>query len=62
MAKDRVGIIGPGRMGLAMLKHLKKHDFNVIVYDISEEQLAAAVEAGGVKAGSPRKSAKTAIT
>lgn len=55
MAKDRVGIIGPGRMGLAMLKHLKKHGFDVTVYDISAEQLAAAVEAGGIAADSPRE-------
>lgn len=55
MAKDRVGIIGPGRMGLAMLKHLRKHGFDVTVYDISAEQLAAAVEAGGIAADSPRE-------
>ena len=55
MAKDRVGIIGPGRMGLAMLKHLKKHGFDVTVYDISTERLTAAVEAGGTGADSPRE-------
>ncbi|MEC7490858.1 MAG: NAD(P)-dependent oxidoreductase [Pseudomonadota bacterium] len=55
MAKDRVGIIGPGRMGLAMLKHLKKHGFDVTVYDIDEEQLARAVEAGGIKATSAKE-------
>ena len=55
MAKDRVGIIGPGRMGLAMLKHLKKAGFEVTVYDISEDQLAKAVEAGGLRANSPRE-------
>ena len=54
MAKDRIGIIGPGRMGLAMLKHLNKHGFDVTVYDISADQLAAAVEAGGIAAASPR--------
>ena len=55
MAKDRVGIIGPGRMGLAMLKHLKKHGFDVTVYDINDEQLGAAIDAGGEKASSPRE-------
>ena len=54
MAKDRVGIIGPGRMGLAMLKHLKKHGFDVTVYDIDADRLAAAVDAGGTAAASPR--------
>ena len=38
MAQDRIGIIGPGRMGLAMLKHLKKARFNVTVYDVNEAQ------------------------
>lgn len=54
MAKDRVGIIGPGRMGLAMLKHLKKHGFDVTVYDIDADQLAAAGDAGGTSATGPR--------
>ena len=55
MAKERVGIIGPGRVGLAMLKHLRNYDFNVTVYDISDEQLAAAVVSAGVAASSPRE-------
>ena len=55
MAQDRVGIIGPGRMGLAMLKHLKTHGFDVSVYDVNDEQLAKAVEAGGIKMNSPRE-------
>jgi 3-hydroxyisobutyrate dehydrogenase-like beta-hydroxyacid dehydrogenase len=58
MAQDRVGIIGPGRMGLAMLKHLKKHQYEVIAYDISEEQLALAEEAGGKRASSPKELAE----
>ena len=55
MAKDRVGIIGPGRMGLAMLKHLKTHGFDVSVYDVNDEQLAKAAEAGGIQTNSPRE-------
>ena len=55
MAKDRVGIIGPGRMGLAMLKHLRKNGFDITIYDINDEQLARAVEAGGVAASNPRE-------
>ena len=43
MARDRVGIIGPGRMGLAMLKHLKRHGFEVTAYDVNDEQLATDV-------------------
>ncbi|MEC9208282.1 MAG: NAD(P)-binding domain-containing protein, partial [Pseudomonadota bacterium] len=55
MAQDRIGIIGPGRMGLAMLKHLKKAGFNVTVYDVNEAQLGKAIDAGGIEAGSPRE-------
>jgi 3-hydroxyisobutyrate dehydrogenase-like beta-hydroxyacid dehydrogenase len=55
MAKDRVGIVGPGRMGLAMLKHLKKHGFEVAAYDINDQQLALAVDAGCKAAGSPKE-------
>ena len=58
MAQDRIGIIGPGRMGLAMLKHLKKSGFDVSVYDINDEQLAKAVEAGGSPAKSPKEVGK----
>ena len=58
MAQDRVGIIGPGRMGLAMLKHLKTHGFDVSVYDVNDEQLAKAVEAGGIQTNSPREVGK----
>ena len=55
MAQDRVGIIGPGRMGLAMLKHLKTHGFDVSVYDVNDEQLTKAIEAGGIQTNSPRE-------
>lgn len=55
MAQDRVGIIGPGRMGLAMLKHLTRHGFDVSVYDVNDEQLAKAVEVGGIQTNSPRE-------
>jgi len=40
--KDRVGIVGAGRMGLAMLKHLVAKGYAVTVCDISEKQREAA--------------------
>ena len=43
---DRVGIVGPGRMGLAMIKHLVKAGFAVSATDIDSAQLAKAEEAG----------------
>src|ERR1700747_2959968 len=45
--KDRIGIVGAGRMGLAMLKHLINKGFTVTVCDISEKQREAARAAGG---------------
>ena len=35
--KDRVGIVGAGRMGLSMLKHLVNKGYTVTVCDISEK-------------------------
>ena len=43
---DRVGIVGPGRMGLAMVKHLVGAGFAVSATDIDPERLASAGEAG----------------
>ena len=35
--KERVGIVGVGRMGLAMLKHLVKHGYPVTACDLDDE-------------------------
>ncbi len=43
---DRVGIVGPGRMGLAMIKHLVKGGFTVSATDIDPGQLAKATAEG----------------
>src|SRR5580692_12901983 len=51
--KERVGIIGVGRMGLAMLKHLVKHSYQVTACDLDAIQLAKAREAGAATADSP---------
>ncbi len=40
--KERVGIVGVGRMGHAMLKHLVKHGYQVTACDVSAEALAKA--------------------
>jgi 3-hydroxyisobutyrate dehydrogenase/2-hydroxy-3-oxopropionate reductase len=40
--KERVGIIGVGRMGLAMAKHLARHGFSLTVCDIVAENAAKA--------------------
>jgi len=56
--KDRVGIVGAGRMGHAMLKHLVKHGYNVTACDISADALKAARAAGAQTADSPAALAK----
>jgi len=40
--KDRVGIVGVGRMGLAMLKHLVKHGYPVTACDLDDPPRAKA--------------------
>ncbi len=58
MHNDRVGIIGPGRMGLAMVRHLVRRDFVVTAFDIDEEQLGKAVSSGANKAASAKDVAR----
>lgn len=44
--KEAVGVIGVGRMGLAIVKHLRRHGYAVTAYDIDPAQRAAAAAAG----------------
>ncbi|MGH2453067.1 MAG: NAD(P)-dependent oxidoreductase [bacterium] len=43
----RVGVVGLGRMGLPMARHLGRAGFEVSGYDLDPERRAALVEAGG---------------
>jgi 3-hydroxyisobutyrate dehydrogenase len=56
--KERVGIVGAGRMGLSMLKHLIKHGYAVTVCDISDKQREAAHAAGAAVAATPAEVGK----
>jgi 3-hydroxyisobutyrate dehydrogenase len=56
--KDRVGIVGAGRMGFAMLKHLIKKGYTVTVCDIGEKQRDAARAAGAAIAATPAELGK----
>src|SRR5499426_965824 len=56
--KERVGIVGVGRMGLAMLKHLVKHGYQVTACDIDDKQLAKARDAGAAAAKTPAEVAR----
>jgi 3-hydroxyisobutyrate dehydrogenase len=58
--KERVGIVGVGRMGLAMLKHLVKHGYEVTACDTNEKQLATARDAGASTAKTPAEVARAA--
>src|SRR5947209_12070681 len=58
--KERIGIIGAGRMGLAMLKHLVKHGYPVVACDIDDEQLRKAREAGAAAVETPAAVARAA--
>ena len=55
-----VGIVGVGRMGLAMLGHMIAKGYRTIACDISEEQLTKARDAGAKTVSSPAEMAKSA--
>lgn len=52
-AKEKVGIIGAGRMGLPMVKHMLKHGYSVTACDISAANLKQAQEMGAKIAETP---------
>ncbi|HLN39160.1 MAG TPA: NAD(P)-binding domain-containing protein, partial [Xanthobacteraceae bacterium] len=56
--KERVGIVGAGRMGLSMLKHLIKKGYAVTVCDIGEKQREAARAVGASIATTPAEVGK----
>ena len=39
-SKQRIGIIGVGRMGQPMVKHLRKHGYEVTAFDLSSDSCA----------------------
>ena len=58
--KARVGIVGVGRMGLAMVRHLIKHGYQVTACDIDDKQLAKASDIGATIAKTPAEVAHAA--
>src|SRR5215472_4334372 len=56
--KERVGIVGVGRMGLAMLKHLVKQGYQVTACDIDDKQLAKASDIGAATVKTPAEVAR----
>src|SRR4029079_17336856 len=59
MSRSRVGIVGAGSMGLAMLKRLIKHGHPVTVCDLDKKQCDAARAAGAEIAATPAELGKT---
>lgn len=57
---ERIGIVGAGRMGLAMLKHLVKAGYPVTVCEIDASNLAKARELGAAVAATPAALGKQA--
>ena len=53
MTQENIGMVGPGRMGYAMLKHLIAKGYGVTVTDISEETIKRAEEAGASSVATP---------
>lgn len=46
VTQEPVGLVGPGRMGLAMLKHMIRAGYKVTVTDINKAQIRKAKAAG----------------
>ena len=59
-SKERVGIIGVGRMGLAMAKHLVKHGYTLTVCDIDAGNAEKARALGENVAATPAEVGKAA--
>jgi hypothetical protein len=56
----RVGIVGIGVMGMAMMRNVVRGGLEVVGYDVAEGAMARLAEAGGIAAASPRDAAEKA--
>ncbi len=59
-ANEHVGIVGVGRMGLAMLTHLVKHGYEVTACDLDPKQLEKARTAGAATVATPAEVGRSA--
>ena len=55
-----VGVVGAGRMGLAIIRHLGRHGYPTLAYDVSPKQCDAARELKAKIASSPGEVGKAA--
>lgn len=58
--KEPVGVVGTGRMGLAITKHLIRHGYAVAACDLDQNALEAARSAGATPMKSPAEVGKAA--
>ncbi len=56
--KETIGIVGTGRMGLAMAGHLMKHGYGVVAQDIDQKAMDAARQAGAQTVKTPAEVGK----
>jgi 3-hydroxyisobutyrate dehydrogenase len=59
MAKERLGFIGLGTMGMPMVRNMLKGGYRVTVWGRTREKLAPALDAGAIWAESPKAVAET---
>src|SRR5262249_11398378 len=59
MDKERVGIVGAGRMGLAILKHLLKRGYPAVACDIDDANRQKAQMLGATLADTPAELGKS---
>jgi len=57
---ELIGIVGVGRMGLAIARHLMKHGYRVLAQDIDGKAMEAARAAGARTAATPAEVGKEA--
>jgi len=58
--KEKVGVVGTGRMGLAITKHLIKHGYKVVAQDIDPKAVEAARAAGAETVKTPAEVGRAA--
>jgi len=58
--KEKIGVVGTGRMGLAITKHLIKHGYAVVGQDIDAKAIDAARAAGAQAVKTPAEVGKAA--
>ena len=57
-SNERIGIVGVGRMGQAMARHLVRHGYSVLAHDIEPKALAAVTAMGAATAKTPAEVGK----